>query len=185
MYHSGVCRFSAGGPFSHHATADGLSAATFHHGLLEALRDPRSQDSSLSVSVPDLPVPPIDSATEIGPSSRKLLSMGDPSLSFIIDSAKQYIDSQRCTCYGSQSPSQRPPSHSPCFEYVEPITPLSLQHCGSSRRVPSRVLVDTKYNYLSTNIAISLRRVIGVRDTEICDYASDFFVTAPVDRMFS
>ncbi|KAF7332879.1 hypothetical protein MVEN_02393200 [Mycena venus] len=141
----------------HHATADGLSAATFHHGLLKALRNPRSVDSSSSVTVPDLPVPPpIDSATDIGPSFRKLLSaVGSYLLPLIMDSARQYMDSQRSLWV--------------------------LQTCALSR-----VLVNTKYKYLSTNIAISLHRVIGVRDTEaICHYASDFPVTAPVDTMFS
>ncbi|KAJ7346905.1 hypothetical protein DFH08DRAFT_869752 [Mycena albidolilacea] len=50
-----------------------------------------------------------------------------------------------------------------------------LQTCSLSC-----VLVDTRYMYLSTNVAISLRRVIGVGDPEvICHYAR------PVDTIFS
>ncbi|KAJ6551950.1 alcohol acetyltransferase, partial [Mycena capillaripes] len=174
----------------HHATADGLSAATFHHGLLEALRNPRSQDSSPSVSVPDLPVPPsIDSVTNIGPSFRKLLSAMGMSWTargstWTANDVPAMVPTLRVNVRLLTFPASYMQKLSTlCHTHNATITSALwvLQACALSR-----VLVDTKYKYLSTNVAISLRRVIGVRDTEvICHYASDFFVTAPVDTMFS
>ncbi|KAJ7902125.1 hypothetical protein B0H14DRAFT_2555684 [Mycena olivaceomarginata] len=162
----------------HHATADGLSAATFHHDL-----DPRSQDSSY-VSIPDLPVPPsIDSVTDIGPSFNMLLS-----------AVWNHLLSSSWTARGSTWTANDVPAMVPNLRVNVCILTLpasnmqklyALCHAHNAT-IPSalwvlqtcslsRVLVDTKYMYLSTNVAISLRRVIGVY----------FFVTAPVDTIFS
>ncbi|KAJ7465528.1 alcohol acetyltransferase [Mycena latifolia] len=179
----------------HHAIADGLSAATFHHGLLEAFRNLCSQDSSPSVSVPDLPVPPsIDSATDIGPSFCKLLSAVGTHLlpsswtargsTWTANDVPAVVPNLRVNVRLLTLPAsnvQKPSTL--CHAHNATITSALwvLQACALSR-----VLIDTKYKYLSTNVAISLRRVIGVGDTEvICHYASDFFVTAPVGTMFS
>jgi hypothetical protein len=175
----------------HHATADGLGAAAFHHGLLKALRDPRSQDSSPFVSVPNLPVPPsIDSATNIGPSFRKLLSAVGTHLrtargsTWTANDVPAMIPNLRVNVRLLALPASNMQKLSTlCHAHNATITSALwvLQTCALSR-----VLVDTKYKYLSTNVAISLRRVIGVGDTEVlCHYASDFFVTVPVDTMFS
>ncbi|KAJ7052063.1 alcohol acetyltransferase [Mycena amicta] len=179
----------------HHATADGLGVATFHHGLLKALRDSSSQDSSPLVSVPDLPVPPsIDSVTDIGPSFRKLLSAVG---TFLLPPAWTKRGS---TWTANDVPAKVPdlkvnvrlltfPASNMqklatlCHAHSTTVTSVLwvLQVCALSR-----ILGDTKYKYLSTNVAISLRPLIGVSDTEkICHYASDFFVTAPVNTGFS
>ncbi|KAJ7085566.1 alcohol acetyltransferase [Mycena epipterygia] len=179
----------------HHATADGLSVATFHHSLLSALRDPRSQDSSSSVPAPDLPVPPsIDSVTDIGPSFRRLLSAVGTHLlpsswtargsTWTANDVPAMVPNLRVNVRLFTLPASNMQKLSTlCHAHHATITSVLwvLQVCALSR-----VLVDTKYKYLSTNVAISLRPVIGVRDTEvICHYASDFFVTAPIDTMFS
>ncbi|KAF8145059.1 alcohol acetyltransferase-domain-containing protein [Mycena galopus ATCC 62051] len=179
----------------HHAAADGLGAATFHHGLLKAFRDPRSHDSSPSVSVPDLPVPPsIDSVTDIGPSFRRLLSAVGFHLlpsswtargsTWTANDVPAMVPNLRVNVRLLTLPASNMQKLSAlCHAHNATITSALwvFQTCALSR-----VLVNTKYKYLSTNVAISLRPVIGVKSTEvICHYASDFFVTVPVATMFS
>ncbi|KAJ7612008.1 alcohol acetyltransferase-domain-containing protein [Mycena polygramma] len=166
----------------HHAIGDGLSTATFHRSLLQALQETPIPLSSYSVPVPEVrALPPIENVTDISPSFLEIVGVlyqvlwpWSPTktawtgrlvpsvvaletnvrlLSFSPADAKRFSDI--CRSHGATVSS----------------TLVELTVC-----VISRLVADdpARYKTLSINIPTSLRTVARCGDDEICNYTSSY-----------
>ncbi|KAJ7665030.1 alcohol acetyltransferase [Mycena polygramma] len=179
----------------HHGIGDGLSGVAFHRSLLPALQDGAVGGDSPHVAVPQSLslLPPIEAATNIWPSLRKIVaevfSLFAPAswkpgytawTANPVSKAPGFIPHVKLVAFTSDEMAAFAKT---CRAHNATVTSAIyvLTAAVLSRFVPPHV---PQYTKLSATVAISLRDVARAPPTIICDYVSGHTTFPPVHPAF-
>ncbi|KAJ7430285.1 alcohol acetyltransferase [Mycena latifolia] len=179
----------------HHGIGDGLSGVAFHQSLLAALQqDIIVGDDSLTVAVPQSLslLPPIETATNIRPSLRKVLTevfylftpaSWTPGYSaWTANDVPQIPELKPHVKVLTFSAAEMAAFAAACRSHGATVTSafFILTTSTLSRLIPP----SPQYKTLSANVAVSMRGVAHAPADAMCDYAAGYNTYPPLCTVF-
>ncbi|KAJ7227487.1 alcohol acetyltransferase [Mycena pura] len=179
----------------HHGICDGLSGVTFHSSLLTALQDVITVEISVLVEVPDTLslLPPIEVATSLRPSLRKIIteifSLLAPASwtrgysAWTANPVSKNIQLDPRVKLFTFTNTEMTAFSAACRSHGATIT--SAFYCLAvatiSRLIPP---ASQQYKTLSAFVPVNLRGVAGVAADTMCDYVSAHHTYPPLNPTF-